>query len=125
MDFWTALFLFLAGALSHKLGSYIFMETKKLLYYNDCAFGGLRIFRFIIEAAEMMHNFKHEDMEKNNLPAQKIEEEKEKDRKMIGVWKEIAITGIREMLPHNMRSMLRFNNWEEAMRLLNNRDKKE
>ena len=125
MDFWTALFLFLAGVFSHQLGNYLFMETKKLLYYNDCAFAGLRIFRFIIEATEMMHNFKYEDMEKNDLSSQKIEEEKEKDRKMVVLWKEIAITGIREMLPHNMRSMLRFNNWEEAMRLLISRDTKE
>ena len=54
-----------------------------------------------------------------------IEKEKDNDRKMLGVWKEVAITGIRQMLPPKIQPLLRFNTWEEAMRLLNNRDKKE
>ena len=65
------------------------------------------------------------EMEKNKASEEEIEKEKEDDRKLLGVWKEVAITGIRQMLPPKMQPLLRFNNWEEAMRLLNNRDKKE
>ena len=125
MDFGTALFLFLAGVFSHQLGSYLFMQTKKILFFNDVAFGSLRIFKFVVEAAEMMHKFKYEEMEKNKVSEEEIEKEKNNDRKMLRVWKEVAITGIRQMLPPKMQPLLRFNNWEEAMRLLNNRDKKE
>ena len=125
MDFGTALFLFLAGVFSHQLGSYLFMEAKKILFFNDVAFGSLRIFKFVVESAEIMHKFKYEEMEKNKASEEEIEKEKEDDRKMLGVWKEVAITGIRQMLPPKMQPLLRFNNWEEAMRLLNNRDKKE
>ena len=64
-------------------------------------------------------------MEKNKVSEEEIEKEKNNDRKMLRVWKEVAITGIRQMLPPKMQPLLRFNNWEEAMRLLTNRDKKE
>jgi len=125
MDFWTALFLFLAGVFSHQLGSYLFMETKKILFFNDVAFGSLRIFKFVVEASEMMNKHKYEEMEKNKLSENEIEKEKDNDRKMLLVWKEVAITGIKQMLPPKMRPLLRFNNWEEAMILLNSRDTKE
>ncbi len=125
MDFWTALFLFLAGVFSHQLGSYLFMETKKILFFNDVAFGSLRIFKFVVEASEMMNKYKYEEMEKNKLSENEIEKEKDNDRKMLLVWKEVAITGIKQMLPPKMRPLLRFNNWEEAMILLNSRDTKE
>ena len=101
------------------------METKKILFFNDVAFGSLRIFKFVVEAAEMMHEFKYEEMEKNKISEKEIEKEKDNDRKMLGVWKEVAITGIRQMLPLKIQPLLRFSTWEEAMRLLNNRDKKE
>ena len=125
MDFWTALFLFLAGVLSHQLGSYLFMQAKKVLFYNDVALGSLRIFKFVVESAEIMHKLKYEEMEKNKVSEEEIEKEKENDKKMLLVWKEVAITGIKQLLPANMQNLLRFNNWEEAMRLLTNRDKKE
>jgi hypothetical protein len=125
MDFWTALFLFLAGVFSHQLGNYLFMQAKKVLFYNDVALGSLRIFKFVVESAEIMHKFKYEEMEKNKVSKEEIEKEKDNDRKMLLVWKEVAITGIKQLLPANMQNLLRFNNWEEAMRLLTNRDKKE
>ena len=101
------------------------METKKILFFNDVAFGSLRIFKFVVEAAEMMHKLKYEEMEKNKTLEEEIEKEKNNDKKMLRVWKEVAISGVKQMLPPKIQPLLRFSTWEEAMRLLNNRDKKE
>ena len=125
MDFWTALFLFLAGVLSHKLGSYLFFYTKQLLFFNDCAFASLRIFKFVGDAANQVNELKYADMKKRGVSEEEIYKEKDADEKMLMVWQEIAISGIKNLFPPKLRPMLRFNNWEEAMRLLTNRDKKE
>jgi hypothetical protein len=122
MDFWTALFLFFGGVLSQRLGTYLFLYSKKILFYNDCAFAGLRMFKFVSDSVQEMNKIKYADMKKQEISEEKINEEKEADEKMLIVWHDIAITGIKHLLPPKMRSLLRFNNWEEAMRLLINRD---
>lgn len=122
MDFWTALFLFLAGVLSQRLGSYLFLYTKKILFFNDLAFGGLRMFKFVNDSTEEAYKLKYKSMESQGVEKEKIEQEKESDEKMLKLWREIAISGIKAMLPPRIRPMLRFNTWEEAMRLLINRD---
>jgi hypothetical protein len=122
MDFWTAAFLFGAGILAHKLGSYLFLYSKRILFFNSTAFAGLRIFKFVSDSIEEINKIKYTDMEKQEIDKDRIEEEKEQDESVLNFWRSIAIVGIKEMLPSNMRSMLRFNTWEEAMRLLTKRD---
>ena len=122
MDFWTALFLFLAGVLSQRLGSYLLLYSRKILFFNDLAFAGLRMFKFVNDSAEEANKLKYKSMESQDIEKEKIDEEREADEKMLQLWREIAIAGIKAMLPPRIRPMLRFNTWEEAMRLLINRD---
>ena len=122
MDFWTALFLFLAGVLSQRLGSYLLLYSKKILFFNDLAFAGLRMFKFVNDSAEEANKLKYKSMESQDIEKEKIDEEREADEKILQLWREIAIAGIKAMLPPRIRPMLRFNTWEEAMRLLINRD---
>jgi hypothetical protein len=125
MDFWTALFLFLAGVLSQRLGSYLFLYSKKVLFFNDVAFAGLRIFKFVNDSAEEANKLKYKSMETHGFKEEDIEEEKEADEKMLQLWREIAIAGTKAVLPPTIRPMLKFNTWEEAMRLLINRDRQQ
>jgi hypothetical protein len=122
MDFWTALFLFFGGVLSQKLGAYLFLYSKKILFYNDCAFAGLRMFKFVSDSVQEINKIKYTDMKKQEISEEEINEEEEADEKMLAVWHGIAITGIKHLLPPKIRPLLRFNTWEEAMRLLTNRD---
>ena len=122
MDFWTALFLFFAGVLSQRVGSYLFLTGKRILFYNDCAFAGLRIFKFVNDSIEEINNLKYAQMEKQELSAERINKEKEEDEKMLTLWRSIAVVGIKNMLPLKLRPLLKFNTWEEAMRLLIKRD---
>tara|TARA_Y100001970_G_scaffold278004_1_gene383060 strand:+ start:275 stop:658 length:384 start_codon:yes stop_codon:yes gene_type:complete len=122
MDFWTALFLFLAGVLSHKVGSYLFFYTKKIVFFNDCAFAGLRMFKFVSDNIEKANELKYAQMKEQEIDEDEITKEREADQQLLDVWHDIAIAGIKHLLPPSLRSMLKFNNWEEAMRLLIKRD---
>ena len=122
MDFWTALFLFFGGVLSQRAGSYLFLRAKRIVFFNDAAFTGLRIFKFVNDAVVEINKLKYEQMEKNDSSSEQIEIEKDEDEKMLLLWQSIAITGIKNMLPIKLQSLLRFATWEEAMRLLTNRD---
>jgi len=122
MDFWTALFLFFSGVLAQRLGSYLFLSGKRILFFNDSAFAGLRIFKFVNDAVEEVNKLKYEQMEKANAPEEKIAKEKKEDEKMLTLWRSIAVAGIKNMLPLKLRPLLKFNTWEEAMRLLIKRD---
>ena len=122
MDFWTALFLFFGGVLAQQLGSYLFLSGKRILFFNDAAFAGLRIFKFVNDSVEEINNLKYAQMEKQELSAERIDKEKEEDEKMLTLWRSIAVVGIKNMLPLKLRPLLKFNTWEEAMRLLIKRD---
>ena len=100
----------------------MFFYSKKILFYNDCAFGGLRMFKFVSDSIEAVYDLKYADMEKQGISEEKINEEKQTDQKMLDVWHEIAVSGIKHLLPPKLRPMLKFNTWEEAMRLLIKRD---
>jgi|TARA_R110002074_G_scaffold214540_1_gene384383 hypothetical protein len=122
MDFWTALFLFFGGVLAQRTGSYLFLRAKRIIFFNESAFAGLRMFKFVNDAIEELNKLKYEKMKKDSLPTEKIDAEKTEDEKMLLLWREVAVSGIKNMLPAKLRPLLRFNNWEEAMRLLINRD---
>ena len=122
MDFWTALFLFFGGVLAQRAGSYLFFYSKKILFYNDCAFGALRMFKFVNDSVKELNKLKYDDMKNQNMDVVKIGKERETDEQMLQVWQNIAITGIKHLLPSKLRPMLRFNTWEEAMELLIKRD---
>ena len=122
MDFWTALSLFFGGVLAQRLGAYLFLYSKKILFYNDCAFAGLRMFKFVSDSVQEINKIKYTDMKKQEISEEEINEEKDADEKMLAVWHDIAIAGIKHLLPPKIRPLLRFNTWEEAMRLLISRD---
>jgi|6_EtaG_2_1085325.scaffolds.fasta_scaffold120197_1 hypothetical protein len=122
MDFWTALFLFFAGVLAQRLGSYLFLRAKRIVFFNDTAFAGLRIFKFVNDAAEELNKLKYKQMEAGGALPEKIEKAQDEDEKMLVLWRTIAVSGIKHMLPPRLQPLLRFNTWEEAMRLLIIRD---
>ena len=122
MDFWTALFLFFAGVLAQRLGSYVFLRAQRIIFFNDSAFAGLRIFKFVNDTVEEINKLKYQQMGSDSATDEKIEIEKEEDEKMLSLWRSIAISGIKNMLPPKLRPLLKFTTWEEAMRLLIKRD---
>ena len=69
-----------------------------------------------------INNTKYVDMKKQGKTDEEIEGEKESDQKMLILWRSIAITGIKNFLPPKMRTLLRFNTWEQAVRLVISRD---
>ena len=58
----------------------------------------------------------------NLLDPSPMRKQKEEDEKMLTLWRSIAVVGIKNMLPLKLRPLLKFNTWEEAMRLLIKRD---
>ena len=123
MDIWTCAFLFGAGVLAHKLGSYLLMYGKRVAFFNDGAFAGLRMFKFVNDSVENLNNLKYKEMEKQGMEKEKIFETMKEDDDVLSLWRDIAINGIKQMLPSGMRSMLNFTTWDQAMRLLSKRDK--
>jgi hypothetical protein len=51
---------------------------------------------------------------------EKLEEEKEKDRKVVEFWREVSIINLVGSVPKKYRAVLKFKNWYQAMRVLDN-----
>lgn len=123
MDIWTSAFLFIAGIWAHKLGSYLLMYGKKVAFFNDTTFAGLRMFKFVNDSITSLNKIKYDEMEKQGIEKEKLFATMEEDDNMLTLWREIAIHGIKQMLPVRMRTILTFTTWDQAMRLLTKRDK--
>ena len=80
------------------------------------------MFKFVSDSVQELNKLKYADMKKQHFSEEKIIKEQETDAQMLQVWQNIAVTGIKHLLPPKLRPMLRFNTWEEAMRLLIKRD---
>jgi hypothetical protein len=122
MDIWTSAFLFVAGILAYKIGSYLLMYGKRVAFFNDSAFVGLRMFKFVNDSIENLNKLKYNEMEKQGMKKEKIFETMKEDDDMLSLWRDIAVNGIKQMLPSGMRTMLNFTTWDQAMRLLSKRD---
>ena len=114
----TAAILFFGGALAHKFASYIFDLTKRISYYNNAIFSSLRMMKYVDDTINAALVGKYSLMSEAGTTEEKVEEEKEKDKKVVEFWRNITIINLTASIPKKYRAVLKFKNWQQAMRIL-------
>jgi len=114
----TAAILFFSGVLAHKFASYIFDLTKRISYYNNAIFSSLRMMKYVDDTINAALVGKYTLMLEAKTSEEEIEEEREKDRKVVEFWRQITIVNLVASIPKKYRVVLKFKNWHQAMRIL-------
>ena len=114
----TAAMLFFSGVISHKFASYLFDLAKRISYYNNAIFSSLRMMKYVDDTINAALVGKYSLMLEGETSEEKIEEEKEKDRKVVEFWREISVVNLVGSVPKKYRAVLKFKNWHQAMRIL-------
>ncbi len=114
----TAAILFFGGVFAHKFASYIFNLAKRISYYNNAIFTSLRMIKYVDETIQAGLEGKYSLLLESNATEEELEKEKEKDQKVVEFWRSISIINLVGSVPPRYRTVLKFKNWPQAMRIL-------
>tara|TARA_R100000315_G_C5181204_1_gene105091 strand:+ start:400 stop:789 length:390 start_codon:yes stop_codon:yes gene_type:complete len=114
----TAAILFFGGVIAHKFASYIFDLSKRISYYNNAIFSSLRMMKYVDDTIRAALAGKYALMSEGGMSDEQVEKEKEKDEKVVEFWRNISIVNLVGSVPKKYRAVLKFKNWNQAMRIL-------
>ena len=114
----TAAILFFGGVIAHKFASYIFDLSKRLSYYNEAIFSSLRMMKYVDDTISAALAGKYDLMLKGGMSEDQVEEEKERDKKVVDFWRNISVINLTGSVPKKYRAVLKFKDWRQAMRIL-------
>ena len=72
----------------------------------------------IIEDVEFLKELKKKQMRESGFTPEQMEHFEEVDERTLTKWKDTVILSLVTKLPRNFRTMMPFNNWQEAMAFL-------
>ena len=116
--FFKALACFLSGVVAHKIGSLVLGYGKVSLVAKDVIFQSLRLFVLVVEDVAYMRQLKYLQMQKSGSDEETIKLAKELDEQTISTWKAIVIHRFLTIYPPQLRGIVSFKSWEDAMVIL-------
>ena len=108
--FWAAF-----GLVSYKIISRIFEYGRVSLLIRDIVIRCLVLIAAIVEDVSYMRTLKYKIMVENNIEEEEIEAIKSIDEKALHVWKTNTIATIINAFPKELKAVIDFSNWDEAM----------
>jgi hypothetical protein len=115
MNFYHSIFWFLIGVVSYRIGSRLFGLVLSVSLFTDTVLAILGMVRYMDKnmnnVLEAKYNIMHDDEELKKS----IEQRKIVDRALLDGWRQITIDGIKKACPRSIKSIYRFNTWDEAM----------
>ena len=115
---------FLGGALAHKIGSLWIGYGKVLRFAQDGLNQTLKLLIFIMEDVAFMREMKYQQMKSTGCTDEQIESVKEIDEQTFNSWKMIVIHKFVSIYPKEMRGILKFSTWQQAVDILTKEMKK-
>ena len=114
---------FFIGVLSHKTGSWIFLNSYAFLFLEEAIANTLKILKYANDNTIAATKVSYEIYSKIKTE-EELKEIKEKDETFLNLWR---LHSVRTLLSHctpGMRNKLSFSNWFQAMNYLDKREKK-
>ena len=123
-SFFSFLMWFVIGAFSYKILSIVFGIVISAHAYHDAVVHILKLFSFTEKSFQFALKLKYTSMEKEGFLENEIIDHRNSDELIISTWKIMVIGHILATCPVKMQSILKFRNWDEAMRIVNEREEK-
>jgi len=120
----TELFWFLGGAIFHKIGSNLLGYGKVANFAHDTINQTLKLLILIMEDVAFMREMKYLHMQQTGASEESIENIKQIDENMFNAWKTIVIHKFISVYPNNLKGLVKFRTWNEAVNILTKEMKK-
>ena len=119
MDPVTTAFLWaLVGGITYKFAAAVFNAGQQSLFAKKVVYHCLTLVGAVAEDLAFMRELKYLNMNKSDMTDEQIEFVKRVDEQTINTWKEGTIRIFKSSFPGNLESVVKFSNWQEAMREL-------
>jgi|ETNvirnome_2_300_1030623.scaffolds.fasta_scaffold54368_2 hypothetical protein len=115
---------FFIGALTHKFMSALMGYGRVALFAQDIISHSMRLLVTLTEDVASMRQLKYLHMKKGGATDEEVESVKEIDELALDNWKHSVITKFRVGYPQQLRGLVKFKTWEEAMVILTKELKK-
>ena len=115
---------FFIGALTHKLMSALIGYGRVALFAQDIISHSMRLLVTLTEDVACMRQLKYLHMKKGGATDEEVESVKEIDELALDNWKHSVITKFQIGYPQQLRGLVKFKTWEEAMVILTKELKK-
>ena len=111
----TAFLWAMVGAITYRFTATIFNTGRRFLFAKKVVYHCLVLVGAIAEDLAFMRELKYLYMAKSNMTADQIDFAKRVDEQTMNTWKEGAIRIFKSSFPDDLESIVKFNNWREAM----------
>jgi len=115
----TAIMWAIIGAVSYKFISAIFSVGQYSLFAKKVLYHSLTLVGAVVEDVAFMRELKYLQMAKSDMSEEQIDFIKKVDEQTLNGWKENSVKIFKNSFPGPLDSIVKFSNWEEAMRALN------
>ena len=122
MFIWMAWAVF--GAAAYKAASSIINLGRYSMFAQKVIVHSLTLLGAVVEDLAFIRELKYLQMVKSGMSEEQLEFVKKVDDQTLDSWKENSIRVFKSSFPGSLESIVKFNNWEEAMRELNTIHKK-
>tara|TARA_Y100000034_G_scaffold126171_1_gene177005 strand:+ start:192 stop:572 length:381 start_codon:yes stop_codon:yes gene_type:complete len=106
------------GVIFYKASSAIFSVGRYSLFAKEVVFHCLTLMGAVVEDLAFIRELKYQQLVKSDLEEEQIDFIKQVDEQALNSWKENSISLFKNSFPGPLNSIVKFNNWKEAMREL-------
>jgi hypothetical protein len=117
-SFLTAIMWAAAGAIFYKASSAIVSAGRYSIFAKGVVFHCLTLMGAVVEDLAFVRQLKYLQLEKSELSEEQIDFIKQVDEQALDNWKESSVNIFKNSFPGPLSSIIKFNNWKEAMREL-------
>ena len=114
----NSLFWFLAGAISFRLLSVVFLSGVSSLVMEKTLIQSLILLRFCDEAYAAVLRVKQAKLHDDNVDKDVLQDSLEADNITIDIWRAASINGVINHFPARARHIIKFKDWRSAMNYL-------
>jgi len=106
---------FVLGIFSYRVVASILTYGHMSIFMDDLRNNILKLLAVTMEDIVQLREHKYIIMKEVDLPEEEIQAAREADKKTLSVWKESIVARFIVHWPKYYRSLLKFDNWREAM----------
>jgi len=118
MNFYHSIFWFLTGIVSYRIASRLFGLVLSINLFTDTVLAILGMVRYVDKNMGSMLEAKYDIMREDEALKKNLDQRRIVDRALLDGWRQLTIDGIKKSCPRSIRSIYRFNTWNEAMLFL-------
>ena len=115
---------FFVGVLIHKIASNLFGYGRVALFAQDVILYSLRLLVTLTEDVAHLRQLKYLQMKKGGATDEAVDLAKEMDERTFDNWKSSIIHKFQSNYPYQLRGIVKFKTWGEALKILTKELKK-